>query len=111
MDEEGKIIMDVKDFVKEYTRMCETYVDCLQCPLQMHSDRYCFEQVYVNPEKVVGAVMAWSKEHPLQTKAEKFKEVFGVEVAKVGYQANHTLAYGLPADWWDAPYEEPKEDE
>lgn len=36
------------------------------------------------PEEAEKIIMNWAKEHPVKTNADKFKEVFGVEVDNYG---------------------------
>lgn len=88
--------MDVADFVKEFSRMCDEYNTCRGCPMDGKCNP-CTEAVYKDPQGVVEIVEKWSKEHPF-TNADKFKEVFGMPPAP---------GYG---GWWDEPYKAPKED-
>ena len=89
--------MDVVDFVKEFSRMCDEYDTCRGCPMDGKCNP-CTEAVYKDPQGVVEIVEKWSKERPIQTNAEKFWEVFGIPPAP---------GYG---GWWDAPYKAPKEE-
>ena len=100
--------MDVVDFVREYCRMCDEYDACEGCPMDGKC-RPCSEAVYKNPQVVVEIVEKWSKAHPIQTNRDKFFEVFGIDPRPAGYAKNHSRAEGLATEWWDRPYEEPKE--
>lgn len=59
-----------------------------------------------NPEEAISIVEKWSKLHPKQTNADKFKEVFGFGHQGVGCN-DCKIVYG--DNWWDEPYEAPKE--
>ena len=89
--------MDVVDFVREYHRMCDNYDKCSKCPVDGRRDP-CTDAVYEDPQGVVEIVEQWAKEHPVQTNADKFKEVFG------------KIENALRENWWDEPYKVPKED-
>ncbi len=62
------------------------------------------------PKEAAEIVVEWSRKNPPKTRKQKFVEVFGVEPRLAGFQENHTRAAGMPVEWWDSPYEEPKEE-
>lgn len=103
--------MDAVKFIKEKERMCgrgceiSLFTECVGCD-------HWIEQY---PEEAVRIVEEWSKAHPVQTRREKFKEVFGKDACNVvcnlsctcvGYSENCTDC-AITA-WWDEPYEAPK---
>lgn len=100
-------MMEVADFVKEFSRMCDEYNTCRGCPMDRKCNP-CTEAVYKDPQGVVEIVEKWSKEHPVLTNRDKFKDVFGdvgypdLVVAKPG-----TTIYA--STWWNKPYKAPKE--
>lgn len=101
--------MDGVKLLKELDRMCTWYnrlSTCEECPL-IGCD---FSTLAENADGVISSIEKWSKEHPVKSNAEKFKEVFGVQPSPAGYQQNHTKAAGMPVEWWAMPYEEPKEE-
>ena len=102
--------MDTALFGKELNRMCDTYPDCKSCEVPTKFLGQCRTWCLEFPEEAVAIVEKWRKEHPLKTNADKFKEVFGCNPIPAGYQAGHAKALGLPEHWWQASYEEPKED-
>lgn len=109
--------MDAVLYVKEKTRMCFYYKElgCRTesgeiCPIRKQLELLCDIWISRNPEKAIDIVEKWSAEHPIKMNRNRFKEVFGVEPRLAGFQENHTRALGLPEEWWDAPYEEPKEE-
>lgn len=60
--------MDAVKFLAEYNRMCNTYNDCVGCP--MHDKPFCHpHDMTTNDERkeLVDAVEKWSKEHPIVT--------------------------------------------
>ena len=66
--------MDALEFFKERRRMCDSYGDCKDCPLEgaecvirdMMSEDTC--------KRIVTAVEQWSKEHPRKTLQSVFLE-------------------------------------
>ena len=60
--------MDAVKFLEEYNRMCNTYNDCVGCP--MHDKPFCHpHDITTNSEqkKLVNAVERWSCEHSIVT--------------------------------------------
>lgn len=92
-------MMDVAEFVKEFSRMCDEYNTCRGCPMDGICVP-CTEAVYKDPQRVVEIVEKWSKEHPVQTNWDKFNEIFG----------GSPIHLIKSAAWWDEPYKAPKEE-
>ena len=71
--------MDVLTFLKEYSRMCNSYVsewNCHGCPRA--TEATC-EITDLGPEgikKLINDVDQWSKEHPLRTRLQDFMEKY-----------------------------------
>ena len=98
--------MDAVEYIKERNRMCETS-DAFRCPLQIDGEcKGCDGQR--NPAEAVRIVEEWSKAHPIQTNADKFKEVFGM--TPVGGPLQCCTEKGFDIVRWNAPYEAPKGD-
>lgn len=60
--------MDAVKFLEEYNRMCNTYNDCVGCP--MKNMPFCYpHDMTTNDERkeLVNAVEKWSEEHPIMT--------------------------------------------
>ena len=60
--------MDAIKFLTEKERMCDSFVDCFQCPAQFLCD---------DPNAattLVEVVEKWSKEHPFRTRKDVFLE-------------------------------------
>lgn len=60
--------MDAVKFLAEYNRMCNTYNDCVGCP--MHDKSFCHpHDMTTNDERkgLVNAVEKWSGEHSIVT--------------------------------------------
>ena len=60
--------MDAVKFLEEDSRMCNTYNDCVGCPMENMS--FCYpHDMTTNDERkeLVDAVEKWSKEHPIVT--------------------------------------------
>ena len=97
--------MEALEFLKEYRRMCNSYIDhfmCEGCPLKGKQClgtgvRFKTDSEYLT---ITSTVEQWSKEHPIITNAQKFEEVFNL--------SGHRLIHP-GAQWWDEPYKEDKE--
>ena len=91
--------MDAVKFLKEVNRMCNKIENCCDCPL--HDGDFCIHDIdNGKEEKAVSIVEQWSKENPVMTNLDKFKEVFG--------SANGIVA---PSNWWHREYKAPKGEE
>lgn len=97
--------MEALEFLKEAKRKCssttcevcrnESYA--VLCPLSEYPDE--------EMEKLVSGVEQWSKEHPIITNAQKFKEVFGFSV-----EDKYTMRSDV-TDWLNKPYKEPEHED
>ena len=86
--------MDAKKFIKEYQRMCRSYLDCYGgCPAHTINDGCHLKFVQ---EELVDVVEQWSMTHPVVTNRMKFEEVFGEDVLS---DREKLLGW-----WWDEPY-------
>lgn len=100
--------MDVVDFAREFSRMCNEYDICRECPMGIYDS--CTEAVYKDPQGVVEIVEKWSKEHPF-TNADKFKEVFGwVGIDDLVEEDEYGCINAVPSSWWREEYKAPKEE-
>lgn len=119
--------MEALDFLKELKRMCDSHNKlesrCNRCPLHLiaENDGACFPFIKKYPEKAIEVVEEWSKEHPIKTNADKFKEVFGYDISKNSYSCSGiscpttvTSIYSCSSTdcpcygFWDKPYKEEK---
>ena len=67
--------MDAVKFVKEINRMCKTYHDCSDCPLDKIA--YCnIKEIQRNGLKTIEIVEEWSKNHPQKTFLQDFLEKY-----------------------------------
>lgn len=100
-------MMDAKEFVREWTRMCKKYGDvCEGCPLFRETGDpcllpYCFSEV------VVDVVQKWSAEHPLVTNGSEMMRSLPVE-AIVDDERMDEVTIRVPRKWWDAEWKEGK---
>lgn len=118
-------MMDAIKYFKNKKRMTDSFRTCAACPFSNikngKGESCCnFEELY--PEEAVRIVEEWSKAHPIQTRREKFIEVFGEDPVN-----NLMEEYVCPpasvrgdigcalrrcdecsSTYWDAPYEAPK---
>ncbi len=85
--------MDAVEFIKTKNMICKQTSECNYCIIPN-----CPRMMRENPEEIVAIVEKWAKGNPVQTNADKFKEVFGMPPAP---------GYG---GWWDEPYKVPKEE-
>lgn len=100
--------MGALEFLKEYKRMCNSYINrfgCEGCPL---SGKQCLGTGVRNKTDsefltITCEVEQWSKEHPMVTNEMKVREVFG---EKAIYAISSPNVQALK-DWLDEPYKEP----
>lgn len=78
--------MDALEFLKERTRMCNSYKGCDGCPLE---GTVCTGRKYTpdgDYERLIAAVEQWSKEHPRKTRQSVFLEHWPeTEIDPFGY--------------------------
>lgn len=70
------------EVMKQRSRMCEVLL-CYKCPLNKYknyNNNTCDDFMKDSPQEAEEIIMNWAKEHPVKTNADKFKEVFGVEL-------------------------------
>lgn len=93
-------------------------VDCTKCPFS----ELCNKPKICNAFELIEIVEKWSKEHPVITMADKFKEVFGENPIKrdLTYVCPHsvgfanfnpeckTLCIDCKNQFWKSEYKEPK---
>lgn len=112
--------MEALEFMKEAKRMCLTIGCCSDCNLGYGC---AIDGVKNLPDIVLESnclvVEQWSKDHPIVTNAQKFKEVFGQEP-----QSINGIIFCPPVtpgafecdrvdcmkclEWWDKQYKEPE---
>ena len=85
--------MELKNFVKNYNRMCEMYEDCCGCPLQ-DKEFSCnvTEMKDENVDEVEEIVKNWADEHPEKTNADMVKETL---IELFGNKLGSELFYDL----------------
>jgi hypothetical protein len=105
-------MMDAVTFVKERKRICETH-QCDECPLRKFAD--CIKG---EPEELVKAVEAWSKEHPIKTNGTKVWELIPGDVRSTNFHAadegvllgqitgSDYIELLVRRSWWDDEYKE-----
>lgn len=65
--------------IYNYARMCKFYDDCKICPLGCNNNRKgisCDYIVRAYPDKANEIILKWCKEHPVETRQDKFLEMF-----------------------------------
>lgn len=130
--------MEALEFLKQAQRLCEQSKYCSAvCPLY---EKCIFDFMYENEssketweriEKAAATIEQWSKDHPIVTNAQKFKEVFGfygdvVNRSKpergiagtkgsCGYddcrESCGSRHYPRCPMWWDDGYKEPEHED
>ena len=90
-------------------------VDCKECPVYSHCKSV--KAVY-DAFEMIEKVEQWSKEHPVITNRDKFREVFGVNLYQTKYDCG---GFDCPVTvkceeceikgFWNREYKEPKESE
>lgn len=96
--------MDAVKFLKEKNRMCNIYLSCKGCPLEIATELggydSCEQFMEENPDEAVFNVEGWSEKNPILTNAMKFEQVFG-SLTPIAKLINESPKY------WDREYEEP----
>ena len=106
--------MNAIEFINEARRMCFSHHGYCkngeEC--QAMYETRCLVDIFANeldPVEAVRIVEEWSKAHPVQTNADKFKEVFGSTGLLYEMFDFNSKGYGVHhSKWWDKPYEAPK---
>ena len=67
--------MDALEFLRERQRLCNSYMNCVGCPL---ADRFCDRDVTSDEDRKgeISTVEQWSKEHPRKTRQSVFLEQY-----------------------------------
>lgn len=71
--------MDAVKYLKEKQRMCEKYIDCLDCPLDEVKSKHhitCVMTEKTHSEEAVEIVEKWSAENPEKTILQDFLEKY-----------------------------------
>lgn len=112
--------MDAVEFIKEYYRLCHSYMSCSECIFKQNAPtRGCHDYIQHYPEKSAQIVEKWSHEHPVMTNAMKFEEIFG---GKPRIPPSNELICPPPftwpegkctdcvecKKWWGDPYKKPE---
>ena len=109
------------EVMKQRERMCESYGlncnDCGLCSRNNEKKEQCEIFTVHHPQEAEKIIMDWTKEHPFQTNADKFREVFGIGVGDGVYKcnlfecSNSDCAECEYRGFWDREYVEPKKGE
>lgn len=114
---------EFKELMKQRNRMCRSFLqesglhDCCRCPIYSKNTQSmwdCNQYAAKNPEEFEDIILVWAEEHPYKTNADKFKEVFGIELLD-----NDCAGINCPKDcgycseckydgFWSQEYKEPK---
>lgn len=106
------------EVMKHRKRMCTQYEKhrCDSCPLNDVKEGTCANFLIENTQEAEEIIMEWAEEHPIKTNADKFKEVFGVDVYKEdGFgcsdiRCNNDCEECKYMGFWNKEYIEPKEE-
>lgn len=108
------------EVMKQEERMCNYMKNncaiCSLCSSNNGKGLVCGSFLVDYSQEAEKIIMDWAKEHPVMTNADKFKEVFGIEIAG-GYEkcdmfecedcgCENCSHYGF----WDMEYVEPKKE-
>ena len=94
--------MDAKEYLREYGRHMKTYCANNACGKCERNNKNCD----VFSEDMLNFIEKWSKEHPIKTNREKFKEVFGISFCDSPI-CGGKVDEGIK--WLDQEYIEPEE--
>lgn len=64
--------------IYDYIRMCKSFEqDCRDCPLFTPNDgRSCRQVMEDTPDKANEIILKWCKEHPVETRQDRFLKMF-----------------------------------
>lgn len=68
--------MDAVEFIKEYSRLCNTYKNCTECPFRESPCGTDCDWTLGIEEKIVEIIEQWSQKHPQKTMIQDFFEKF-----------------------------------
>ena len=68
--------MGALEFLREWKRMCNSYKDCEDCPLEW--DKCIISDIMSDEDckRIIATVEKWSKEHPRKTRQSVFLEQY-----------------------------------
>ena len=93
--------MEFQDFWKQRERMCDA-INCHDCIIcQERGGRHiigCLTWISDNPQRAESIIEKWAKENSLKTNADKFKEVFGIDLNMAPLNAWLNKEYKLPKE-------------
>lgn len=109
---------EFQEVMKIQKRICDYYKgECSKCTLSISNNGFnyfCDEFRNYCPQQAEEIILHWAEEHPVQTNADKFKEVFGfgVEIGR-GCYGIHCPNVTKCAEceykgFWQQEYKEPK---
>lgn len=66
-----------KATIDDYARMCKTYVDCTNCPLNYKKTHGGACNIFMgkNPDKANEIILKWCKEHPAVTRQSEIQKI------------------------------------
>ena len=109
-------MMEFQEFWKLYKRMCDKHSTCENCPMngmRFDCNGICVKAIEKNPQQAEQIVEQWTKEHPVVTNGDKFREVFG-ETIKYPFMIDKEkmLIYKIEdifnSAWLNQEYKEPE---
>lgn len=69
-----------KASVYDFARLCKANNSCLYCPLGIVNTevntQHCAEFISVHTDKANEIILNWCKEHPIETRQERFLKMF-----------------------------------
>ena len=69
-----------KAAIFDFSRVCKTYYDnCSKCPLAHQNNEIsvrCDDILRINPDKANEIILNWCKEHPVETRLDRFLKMF-----------------------------------
>ena len=68
--------MDALEFLRERKRMCNSYKECRDCPLEKTVCTGSGTMPDEERKKIIATVEQWSKEHPRKTRQSVFLEQY-----------------------------------
>lgn len=115
--------------IHDFSRMCKFYNDCKDCSLGISNNgvgMICGDFIKKYPDKANEIILNWCKEHPVETRQDRFLEMFPNADIDYGfldicprtidkYSANekeclHRTCLGCKKEYWLAEVDDGEQD-
>lgn len=100
--------MDAKEFLLERKRMCDAFgSSCAGCPAYNLNSCRRIRLTNAEMDGFIEAVEKWSKDHPIVTNRDKFREIFGPDIGINVVTMHSNPAISITDYWLNKEYKKP----